>query len=34
MINDSSLDAASAAGRALSLAIRAMALAEEIDALH
>jgi hypothetical protein len=34
MINDSSRYAAAAAGRALSLAIRAEALADEIDALH
>jgi hypothetical protein len=34
MINDSSCYAAAAAGRALSLAMRAEALADEIDALH
>ena len=34
MINDSSRYAAAAAGRALGLAIRAEALADEIDALH
>jgi hypothetical protein len=34
MINDSSRYAAAAASRALSLAIRAEALADEIDALH
>jgi hypothetical protein len=34
MINDSSRYAASAAGRALSLAVRAEALADEINALH
>jgi len=34
MINDSSRYAAAAAGRALSLAMRAGALADEIDALH
>ena len=34
MVNDSSRYAAAAAGRALSLAMRAGALADEIDALH
>jgi hypothetical protein len=34
MINDSSRYAAAAASRALSFAIRAEALADEIDALH
>jgi hypothetical protein len=34
MINDSSRYASAAAGRALSLAVRAEALADEIDALH
>jgi hypothetical protein len=34
MINDNSRYAAAAASRALSLAIRAEALADEIDALH
>ncbi|HXZ72271.1 MAG TPA: hypothetical protein VEH31_15570 [Streptosporangiaceae bacterium] len=34
MINDSSLYAAAVAGRALSLTIRAEALADQIDALH
>jgi hypothetical protein len=34
MINDSSRYAAAAAGRAVSLAMRAEALADEIDALH